>query len=82
MMRIAPKTPKPGSIFVSRVIGAEEGEELDVAVGAMVNVTLNTVGKTVVMVTSWPPDRVTETVVKLLEIVAVVRDGLDKVVVD
>ena len=79
MIRMTPRTPKPGSILVSRAIGAAEGDSVDVAVGVRVKVTLKVVGKTVVMVTSSPPDLVTAVVVKLVDIVAVVRDGLSVV---
>ena len=76
-MRMAPNTPKPGSIFVSRVIAVGDGDSVDVAdgEGVIVRVTLNEVGRTVVTVTSWPPDLVTTVVVKLIEPVAVVRDA-------
>lgn len=79
-MRITPNTAKPGSILVSRTTGASEVDvSVGVAVGEIVNVTLNTVGNTVVIVTSWSPDLVTAVVVKLVETIAVVRSGVDEV---
>lgn len=66
MIRMAPRTPKPGSSLVSRVIGGgvgvadsdsveedEEDEEVPEEVGVRVRVTLKVVGRTPTMTVFW-----------------------------
>jgi len=88
-MRTVPRTPKAGSIFVSRALGlgvgvddAEAvalGPELVVDVGtAIVRVTLRTVGKTLTTARVWVPVLMREVVVKdVVSGITVTLGGID-----
>lgn len=74
MIKIAPSTPKAGSIFVAKVIGAGVGDALEdgVIVAVLVIVALKVVGTTVVTSMRRGPDMLTEVVVTELVVSATV----------
>jgi hypothetical protein len=64
-MRTAPSTPKAGSILVASTVAeaVEVALALEVGAGAIVRVTLTTVGKTVTRGRTWLPELATDVVV-------------------
>jgi hypothetical protein len=64
-MRTAPRTPKAGSILVASTVAEaiELALALEVGAGAIVRVTLRTVGKTVTTERTWVPELAMDVVV-------------------